>query len=118
MSKTIVLLCPLLFATVVSYAQTAAWPTKPVRIIVPLSAGGSVDGIARLFAGRLSETMGRQFVVGNRAGAGGTLGAGMVARANADGYSLLMMSPTFAGSAAFYKLPMVLRSLIHPSTSE
>ena len=105
LKKTIALFSPLLFVPVALHAQSGPWPSKPVRIIVPLSAGGSVDGIARLFAGRLSETLGQQFVVDNRAGAGGTLGAGMVARANADGYTLLMMSPAFAGSAALYKLP-------------
>jgi tripartite-type tricarboxylate transporter receptor subunit TctC len=89
-----------------AHAQpTQAWPAKPVRVIVPLAPGGSVDMIARLFAGRLSESLGQQFVVDNRAGAGGTLGAHIAARAHPDGYTLLKMSPAFAGSAALYKLP-------------
>ena len=86
-------------------AQTSSWPVKPVRIIVPLSPGGSVDMVARLFAGRLSEALGQPFVVDNRAGASSTLGAAIAVRANADGYTLLMMSPAFTGSAALHKLP-------------
>lgn len=81
------------------------WPQKPVRIIVPLAAGGSVDIIARMLATRLSERLGQQFVVDNRPGAGSTLGVAIAARANPDGYTWLMMSPAFAGSAVLYKLP-------------
>ena len=101
--KTLLVVLALCGAT--AQAQPAKWPVKPVRIIVPLSPGGSVDIIARMLASHLTERLGQQCVVDNRPGAGSTLGAGMVARANADGYTLLMMSPAFAGSAALYKLP-------------
>lgn len=84
--------------------QSGKWPDKPVRIIVPLSPGGSVDIIARMSAARLSERLGQQFVVDNRPGAGSTIGVAMVARAQPDGYTLLMMSPAFASSVALYKL--------------
>jgi len=86
-------------------AQTGKWPGKPVRVIVPLAPGGSVDIIARMVAARLSDEFGQQFVVDNRPGAGTTIGAAIAARANPDGYTILMMSPAFASSAALYKLP-------------
>lgn len=92
-------------ATAGAPAQAATWPERPVRVIVALAPGGSVDIIARLVAGRLSERLGQQFVVDNRPGAGGTIGAAIAARANPDGYTLLMMSPAFASSAALHQLP-------------
>ncbi len=74
-------------------------------MIVPLAPGGSVDIIARMVAARLSDEFGQQFVVDNRPGAGTTVGAAIAARANPDGYTIIMMSPAFASSAALYKLP-------------
>ena len=92
-------------ATSAVQAQAIKWPEKPVRMIVPLSPGGSVDTVARMVAARLTEKFGEQFVVDNRPGAGATVGIGLVARANPDGYTLLMMSSAFASNAALYKLP-------------
>ena len=92
------------FMMVFNTAQ-AAWPDKPVRLIVPLAPGGSVDTVARLVAAQLSEKFGQQFVVDNRSGAGATVGIAIVARANPDGYTLLMMSSSFVASPALYKLP-------------
>jgi tripartite-type tricarboxylate transporter receptor subunit TctC len=81
-----------------AYAQTApssqAYPTRPVRIIVPFAAGGASDTSARIVAQKLSERMGQQFVVENRGGAGGTLGAAAAAKSNPDGYTLLLGSST------------------------
>jgi len=106
-TRTIVWLLLALAATPgVAQQQASKWPEKPVRIIVPLAPGGSVDVVARLVAGKLGESYGQQFVVDNRTGAGGTIGAAIVARANPDGYTVLMMSPGYSGSAALYpKLP-------------
>lgn len=70
-----------------------AWPARPVRIIVPFPAGGSNDIIARILAQLLSERMGQQFVVENRGGAGGNIGATAVATAEPDGYTLLLTAP-------------------------
>ena len=67
-----------------------AWPAKPVRIVVPFSPGGSTDVSARLVGLRLAEQCGQSFVIDNRAGAGGNIGADFVARAPADGYTLLL----------------------------
>ncbi|HSV45953.1 MAG TPA: tripartite tricarboxylate transporter substrate-binding protein, partial [Ramlibacter sp.] len=67
----------------------AAWPNKPVRIVVPFAAGGTTDLLARAIAPELSRSFGQQFIVDNRAGAGGNVGAEIVARSAADGYTLL-----------------------------
>ncbi|HTN63789.1 MAG TPA: tripartite tricarboxylate transporter substrate-binding protein [Devosia sp.] len=77
-----------------AFAATAVmaqdYPTQPVTIVVPFSAGGPTDTVTRLVAAAMSEDLGQQVVVQNVAGAGGTLGAGQVAAANADGYTLLL----------------------------
>ena len=94
--------------------QTAKWPDKPVRIIVPFAPGGSVDIISRMTASRLTEKFGQQFVADNRTGAGGTIGATIAARANPDGYTMIMLSSGFTGSAALYKLTYDPRKDIAP----
>lgn len=71
---------------------SAAWPDRPVRLIVPYAAGGNVDVVARLLQPGLSERLGQPVVVENRTGAGGSVGAEAVARARADGTTLLMGS--------------------------
>ena len=68
----------------------SAWPTKPVKIIVPFAAGGTTDILARAVAPELSRAFGQSFIVENRGGAGGNLGADIVAKSPADGYTLLM----------------------------
>jgi tripartite-type tricarboxylate transporter receptor subunit TctC len=78
-----------------AWAQSAslAYPVKPVRIVVPFSPGASTDTVARMLAQKLSETWGQQLIVDNRAGAGGSLGAELVARAEPDAYTLLVTNP-------------------------
>src|SRR5687767_7171691 len=71
-------------------AADPAYPTRPVMMIVPYPAGGATDIIGRVLAEELSERLGQQVVVDNRAGAGGNLGAAAAARAEPDGYTLLM----------------------------
>jgi tripartite-type tricarboxylate transporter receptor subunit TctC len=94
-----------LLAVPPAQAQKAQWPQRPVRVIVPLAPGGSVDIVARLLTTRFSEEFGQQFIVDNRAGGGGIIGTSIVARAEPDGYTLLMISGAFASSAALQKLP-------------
>lgn len=86
-------------------AQSVKWPDKPVRTVVPMAAGGNGDITARIIASRLSEEFGQQFIIDNRPGAGGSIGAGIVVQANPDGYTMTVMSSSFAANAALYKLP-------------
>src|SRR5882757_11150140 len=71
----------------------AAWPTKPLRLIVPYGPGGSADQVARLYAERLSDALGQQVIVEDKPGASGGVGAAMVATSPADGYTFLL-APT------------------------
>ncbi|MGZ5222848.1 MAG: Bug family tripartite tricarboxylate transporter substrate binding protein, partial [Burkholderiales bacterium] len=83
------ILIGLLITAPLSHAQSSKWPDRPVRVIVPLAPGGGTDIVARLFAARFTAQFGQQFIVDNRSGAGGTIGAEIAARANPDGYTLV-----------------------------
>lgn len=95
-----------LIAGLLTAAQAqAAFPERPVTLVVPFAAGGSTDVVARVIAAKMSDDLGQQVVVQNVAGAGGSLGAGNVARADADGYTILM------GTVATHALnPLILKS--------
>ncbi len=95
------------FAFGIAAAQTAAYPNRPVRIIVPFVAGGTTDIFARLVGEKLSQSLGQQFVIENRGGAGGNIGAEAVAKAEPDGYTLVMGTVgTHAINASLYaKMP-------------
>ena len=77
-------------ATAAGAAQNAAYPTKPIRLLVPFAAGGGADVVARPFVQRLSERLGQSIIYENRSGAGGILAGETVARASPDGYTLLL----------------------------
>lgn len=88
-------------------AQAQAYPAKPVRVIVPFPAGGATDLVARLVANKLSDSMGRQFFVENRGGAGGLVGSDVAAKAAADGYTLVMgTTGTHAINFSLYSNPL------------
>src|SRR6185369_17217011 len=88
-------------------ARAQAWPVKPLRLTHGFIAGGSVDITARLLAAPLSELLGQQVVVEGRPGAGGTTAAGMIARAEPDGYTLFLMASGHATS------PALMRALVY-----
>jgi len=88
----IVLLAMLLLASLASQAQS--YPARPVKMVVPFSAGGPADNYARFLAQRLQDILGQNFVVDNRPGAGSVIGTDLVAKAAPDGYTLLVMSNT------------------------
>jgi len=87
--RTLIALSAALALPASTLAQ-GAWPTKPVRIVVPFAPGGTTDILARLLAPELSKVFGQQFIVDNRGGAGGNIGADHVAKSTGDGYTLLM----------------------------
>jgi tripartite-type tricarboxylate transporter receptor subunit TctC len=101
----------MLLSANVCHAQNAStadetYPSRPVRIVVPFAAGGPGDLISRLIAQKLSEGLGKQFYVENQGGAGGNIGMGMVARAPADGYTIMIASSTFMINPSLYgKVP-------------
>jgi tripartite-type tricarboxylate transporter receptor subunit TctC len=90
-------------AAVINSASAQNFPVRPIRLVVPFSAGGAADVPARILTQKLSEAVGHQVVVDNRAGAGSTIGADNVAKSAPDGYSLLVSSNTHFVSAGLYK---------------
>jgi tripartite-type tricarboxylate transporter receptor subunit TctC len=97
-------LCTLSFAT--AHAQT--YPARPIRLIVPFPAGGTIDMVGRMVAQGVGERISQTMVVDNRGGAGGMLGADLVAKAAPDGYTLCLCS-------AALLLPVPNRRAAHPS---
>ena len=95
-------LAVLLSAWASAQAQTQDYPSRPIRIVVPFSPGGAVDGPTRAIAQELSKRLKQQVIIDNRPGAGATIGSEVVAKALPDGYTLLLASQTNAISASLY----------------
>jgi tripartite-type tricarboxylate transporter receptor subunit TctC len=93
------------FAGASASAQDAAWPTRNVSVVVPLGAGSASDIIARVVMEQVGRQVGQTFVVENRPGAGGTIGANAVARATPDGYTILAYGAMASAHALYSKLP-------------
>src|ERR671927_622440 len=94
----------LLAMTVTGLAQAQEWPAKPVRFIVPSSPGGGTDIYARLLAQGLSESLKQQFIVDNRPGASGNIGAAAAAKSSPDGYTFLVSAnPALSVNPSLYK---------------
>ena len=96
-------LAPLVF--IFSAAVQAAYPEKPVKLVIPFPPGGSNDVVGRYIAAELGKRLDRTIIVENVGGAGGLIGTGMVAEAPPDGYTLLLISVAFAFNPALYKTP-------------
>ncbi|GAP34321.1 tripartite tricarboxylate transporter substrate binding protein [Piscinibacter sakaiensis] len=84
-------------------AQAADWPNRPVRWVVPFPPGGAMDAIARLLGDKAGKALGQTFVIENRAGAGGNIGADAVAKAPADGYTIMITSIGMATNKPLYQ---------------
>ena len=95
-------------------ASAQLYPTKPVRIIVPFAPGGGSDFIGRFIAQKLTERLGQQFIVDNRPGAGGNLGAELALKSPPDGYTLLLIAGSYTVNPSLYKLPFDSGSDISP----
>ena len=97
--------------------DTAGYPVRPVKIIVPFAPAGPTDTMARLIAQKLSESLGKQFYVENHPGAGGNLGMAMVANAAPDGYTLLLVSSSVVVNPSLYeKVPYDVYKSLAPIT--
>lgn len=81
------------------------YPSKPIRLLSPFAPGGGTDILARIIGPQVSASLGQTVVVENRPGGGGTLGAGIVARADPDGYTLILVSGSYGANAALHDLP-------------
>ena len=88
---------------VASAAGAQSWPTKPVRVVIPWPPGGSNDAVGRIVMQKVGEALGQQFVVDNRPGASGAIGAEPVAKAPPDGYTIMVHSTTHLGNQHVYK---------------
>ena len=103
LARTLAGIAALLCAAVPAVQGADAYPAKPARIVVPTAPGGGLDMLARLVAQNLSTSLGQQFVIDNRPGAGATIGTALVAKSAPDGYTLLMVPSSISISASLYK---------------
>jgi tripartite-type tricarboxylate transporter receptor subunit TctC len=101
-TTAVILTATVLVALSMSAARAQDYPSRPVRVVVPFSPGGAVDGPMRVIAQELSKRLGAQVIVDNKPGAGATIGTDVVAKASPDGYTLLLASQTNAISATLY----------------
>jgi tripartite-type tricarboxylate transporter receptor subunit TctC len=100
LSKTSFCLLPFAFCLGIAAAAAQQFPSRPVRVIVPLTPGGGVDTLARIISDHFSQTLGQRFIVDNRPGAGGSIGVETVAKAAPDGHTLLVSSSSMVTNAA------------------
>jgi tripartite-type tricarboxylate transporter receptor subunit TctC len=101
----------LLVATTLA-ASAQSWPARPVRVVIPFPPGGTLDAVGRQLAQKLQDQLGQPFVVENKPGGNGTIGADLVAKAPADGYTLLFNASTFVSA------PMTMKSVAYSVTRD
>jgi tripartite-type tricarboxylate transporter receptor subunit TctC len=106
------------FAALAAHSATPAdYPSRPIRLLVPFAPGGGADTLARIITPKLSESMGQQWVVDNRGGAGGNIAAETVARAAPDGYTVFMgFSTVLTVNPSLYKLSFSMENALQPVT--
>ena len=115
--RTALQLAALALASVAGAAHAQAWPSKPVSLVVPFPAGGTTDVLARALAERLSPAIGQPVIVENKPGAGATIGADYVAKAKADGHTLLIGAAHHTiASSVYKKLPYDFQKGFEPVT--
>ena len=102
--KLITTIAAVALAAAVPVSTAADYPSKPIRLVVAVAAGGGTDFVARLMGHKLTEALGQQIIVDNRPGAGSTLGFEFGLRSAPDGYTLLMVSPSYAVVPSLYSL--------------
>jgi tripartite-type tricarboxylate transporter receptor subunit TctC len=105
MKRSLWITVPVILAALLSQTLAFAqvYPVKTVRVVIPWPPGGSNDVVGRIVMQKLGETLGQQFVIDNRPGAAGSIGSDVVAKAPADGYTLMVHSTTHVGNAHLYK---------------
>ena len=103
MNRSTLTACALTLILASPMASAQSWPSRPIRVIVPFPAGGGIDTVARIIAPKMAESLGQPLVIENRVGAGGTVGTEVVARASADGHTLLAAFASHAMNATLYR---------------
>jgi tripartite-type tricarboxylate transporter receptor subunit TctC len=105
------------FLASLAQAQTDNWPSKPIRLVAPFPPGGTTDQLARLFAPLLAQALGQQIITENRAGGGGSIGTGLVAKAAPDGYTFVLVFDTHAVNPSIIpNMPFDTRNDLAPVT--
>src|SRR5665647_2230512 len=102
-SRLLAALAALSVATAVWAQPAKNYPTRPVRVVIPWPAGGLTDVVGRIVFQKVSENLGQPFVIDNRGGASGTIGADLVAKSPPDGYTIMVHSTTHVGNPHIYK---------------
>ncbi len=121
MQRPFVFACAFLVCGTASAASADKYPTKPIRMISPFAPGGGTDLLGRVIGARVAETLGQPVVVDNRPGAGGAIGAEITARSDPDGYTLIIVSATYAAASAYRPPPFDpindIQAIIHLGTT-
>src|SRR5688572_16154848 len=105
MQKAVVSACMFIACGLAFGASADKYPSKPIRMISPFAPGGGTDLLGRMIGTRVSESFGQPVVVDNRPGAGGAIGAEVAARSEPDGYTLIIVSATYAAASAYRPPP-------------